>query len=113
MGQERDRRVLRRDHKRRPDRLLAEELVHDPVLDPLHQPLAEPADHGGVDPGGHQAEGVAGGDEAVVRLQVFEPAADDADAGQAGEPEPEGVAHRLLGVNQPHALNHEMPTQNE
>ena len=90
----------------RPDRLLAEELVHDPVLHPLHDRFAEEADHGRVDPGRHQAERVSGGDEAVVRVEILEPPADDADAREALESTTEGVAHRFFGVDQPEGLGH-------
>ena len=113
MGQERDRRVAGRHDEGGADRLLAEVLVHDPVLDPLHQRLAEEADDGRVDPGRHEPEGVAGGDEAVVGLQVLEPAPDDADARQAGEAVPEGVAHRLVGVDQPEGFEHRFPPRSD
>ena len=76
------------------------------MLYPLHERLAEEPDDGGIDPGGHQAERVAGGDEAVVGLQVLELRADDADARQAVESLTKGVAHRLFGVNQPDRFEH-------
>src|SRR5205823_8375330 len=66
----------------------------------------EEAHDGGVDAGGHQAEGVAGGDEAVVRREVLEAALDDAGARQPGEARAERRAHGGLRVNEPQFAKH-------
>jgi len=63
----------------------AEELVEDATLHSAHQPFAEVAHHGRVDAGRHQREGVTGGQEAVVGLQVFKPPLEDGHVRQAGE----------------------------
>ena len=68
--------------------------------------IAVEGDDGRIDPGRHDAEGVPGGDEAVVRLQVLELAAQDADVRQPGEPLPERRAHLLVGVDQPETFEH-------
>ena len=81
-----DRGVAGGQDERGADRLLAEESSMIRCCTCSHQPLAEEADHGRVDPGRHDAECVAGGDEAVVRLQVLERRSDDPDARQPGEP---------------------------
>jgi hypothetical protein len=105
MTQERDRRMAGGHDKGCPDRLLAEELVHDPVLYPLHDRLAEEPNDGSVDPGGHKTERVTSGDKAVVGLQFFESGPDDAETWKAIEAAAEGVAHVFVGMDQPKALH--------
>ena len=71
VDQERHVQVVRVQDEGRADWLLAEELVEDVVLDAAHQLVTEVTYDGGVDADRHEAEGVASGHEAVVRLKVF------------------------------------------
>src|SRR5262249_45486863 len=89
------------------DRLFAEELVHDALLDALHERLAEKAHDRGVDARGHEAEGVARRYEAIVRFEVFEPAMDHTQAGEAGKARKEGVVHGLFGMHEPEVAEHQ------
>jgi hypothetical protein len=90
--------MARGNYERCPDRLLTKELVHDPVLHPLHERLTKESDNSGVDPGCHQAERVAGRDEAVVGLQFLESGPDDSNVLKPIETEAEGIAHGLVGM---------------
>ena len=60
-------------------RLFAKKPIHDPLLDTRHQVLAKVADDGSIDPGCHQAEGIARGHKAVMRRQLLKPGLDHAD----------------------------------
>jgi hypothetical protein len=86
--------------------LLAEVVVHDPVLDTVHERFAEPVYDGGINPGGHQPKRIPGGDEAVVRIQVLEPGPEHSDVWQPGESLMEYSAHCLVGVDQPETFEH-------
>jgi len=74
VAEERDFLAVGLQDEGRADGLLAEVVVHDPLLDPAHDRVAEELHDRRVDPCGHQPEGVARRVEAVVRLQVLEPA---------------------------------------
>src|SRR5207247_9196466 len=88
------------------DWLLAEELIHDPVLHLPHYLLAEEPHHDGVNPCRHQPERVSRCHEAVVRLQVLKFAPNDPNIWQTEEATAKRFAHRLFGVDQPEMLQH-------
>jgi hypothetical protein len=76
------------------------------VLNSMHECLSKTTDDGGVDSGGHQPECIACGDKTVVGLQVLEPALNDANIRQAGEPITERSTHRVVGMDQPQTFEH-------
>jgi hypothetical protein len=84
-----------------PGGLLAEIVVADVGLDGVHDLWAEETDDGGVDAGGHDAVGVAGGDEAVVGREVLEVFLVVVDIGEGGEAGAEGGDHVGVGFDEP------------
>src|SRR5260221_8539707 len=106
MRQKRQRRIVRWQDKGRPDRLLSEELIHDSLLHPRYERLTESMDYRRVDPSGHESEGVARRNEAIMRFQVLEPPLNDSDMGQPDEPVLECEAHGAIGMDQPKTFKH-------
>jgi hypothetical protein len=100
MCEERDAGVAGGEDEGGAEGLFAEEVLVDVLLDGGHDGYAEVADDGSIDAGGHDAEGIAGGDEAVMRREVFEIAGMEADVRQAREAVAEGVNHEGIGMDE-------------
>src|SRR5262249_9395502 len=78
----------------------------NPLLDSLHERIAEAPYDGRINACGHQAKGIAGSDEAVMRFEVLETVADDADIRQAGKSPAECRAHRFFWMDEPQTFEH-------
>jgi hypothetical protein len=86
--------------------LLAEEFVHDAVLNAPHQILAEPVNHRRVDARRHVPEGISGGHEAVMRLKILKSILNHPNPRQPREPLLKRRAHLFFGMHKPEFSQH-------
>jgi hypothetical protein len=98
--------MLRLDQKGGSDGLLAQVFVHDPKLNLLHQLFTEKPHDGGINPGRHHTEGIAGCDKAIMRLESLESGLKHDGAGQPIEPLAKRGAHRFFRMDKSDRLQH-------
>jgi hypothetical protein len=98
--------VIRGNNESRSDGLFTKVIIHDAMLNPVHQFLAEYPYHSCINPRCHDAERVAGCNEAIVRFEVFKSALNDTNTGRFTETSAKRCTHCVIWMNEPNALKH-------
>ena len=101
---ERVRCMVRRNDDARSDRLFAQKIIENLLLNSLHYVATEKSDHGQIHPRIHQAERIASSYDAIEGRQLFKPTTNYPHLGMRAKLPASRVAEFLAAVydNQPH-----------